>query len=97
LSITHTTQFEIDLKRIKRRGYNTANLKRIIIKLYDRKKLGAGHKDHKLRGRLRGCRECRVEPDNNDWLLIYWYQGTDLVLDRTGTHDELFKKMRKSK
>lgn len=97
MSVIHTTQFEIDLKRIKRCGYNTASLKKIIIKLYDQKKLPAGHKDHKLIGRLTGCRECRVEPDNDDWLLLYWYQGTDLVLGRTGSHDELFKKMRKSK
>jgi len=56
---------------MKRRGYDTKKLRQIIIKLHDRKKLGKKYKDHKLLGKLRGCRECRVDPDNDDWLLIY--------------------------
>jgi len=90
LSDIHTTQYKYDLERIKKRGYDTSQLRKIIIKLHDRRKLGREHKDHKLRGKLWGCRECRVEPDNDDWLLIYWYNGLDLILERTGTHSDLF-------
>lgn len=43
-----------------------------------------------------GCWECRVEPDNNDWLLIYSYKGADLILERTGTHSDLFKKKKQT-
>lgn len=91
MSVIYTKSFEQDVKRIKRLGYNTNSLRKVIIKLYDREKLNRKHKDHKLRGRLRGCRECRVEPDSQyDWLLIYWYKGGDLILERTGSHHDLF-------
>ena len=92
MSIVHTTRFKNDVSRIKRRGYDMQKLRQIIIKLHDKKKLNRKHKDHKLRGKLRGCRECRVDIDNDDWLLIYWHKDLDLILERTGTHNDLFKK-----
>jgi mRNA interferase YafQ len=91
LSDIHTTQFKQDLNRIKKRGYDTSKLRWVIIKLHDRKKLHKKHKDHKLRGKMRGSRECRIDPDNNDdWLLIYHYENLDLILERTGSHSDLF-------
>ncbi|MHC4790093.1 MAG: type II toxin-antitoxin system YafQ family toxin [Planctomycetota bacterium] len=97
MSVIHTTRFNQDLKRIKKRGYNTQKLREIIINRYDRRKLHKKHKDHKLRGKLTGCRECRVDPETEpDWLLIYWYDGLDLILERTGSHSELFKQKQHS-
>ena len=32
----------------------------------------------------------------HDWLLIYWYKGADLILERTGTHSDLFKKKKQT-
>lgn len=93
MSAVYTTTFENDIKRIKKQGYDTSKLRRLIIKLHDKRKLYKGHRDHKLRGKLQGCRECRVEPDNDDWLLIYRYEKLDLILERTGSHSELFNKI----
>ncbi|MDA3833929.1 MAG: type II toxin-antitoxin system YafQ family toxin [Spirochaetales bacterium] len=39
--------------------------------------------DHQLKGTLKDCRECHVEPD---WLLVYRIEGSELCLIRTGTH-----------
>ena len=91
MSVIHTTRFKQDLKRIKKRGYDTKKLRNIIIQLYDQRKLNKEHKDHNLRGKLLGCRECRVDPDNDDWLLIYCRKDLDLILERTGSHSDLFK------
>ncbi len=91
MSVNPTTQYTYDTQRIKKRGYDTSKLREIIIKLHDRRKLPKKYKDHKLRGKMRGTRECRVDPDNNDdWSIIYWYKGIDLILERTGSHSDLF-------
>ena len=48
-------------------------------------------RDHELTGNWTGHRECHIKPD---WLLIYRIEGDDLilVLTRTGTHSDLFRK-----
>ncbi|MCI8663713.1 MAG: type II toxin-antitoxin system YafQ family toxin [Hungatella sp.] len=49
--------------------------------------LPANNKDRKLSGNYFGYRECHIAPD---WLLIYKQTDTELKLDRTGTHADLF-------
>lgn len=92
MSVIYTTRFKNDTKRVRKRGYDMRSLRAIIIKLHDRRKLGKKYKDHNLKGKMRGVRECRVEPNNDDWLIIYWWnKNLDLILERTGTHDDLFR------
>ena len=45
--------------------------------------------DHPLKGNWKGFRECHVAPD---WLLVYRYEADTLilVLQRTGSHSDLF-------
>ncbi len=45
------------------------------------------YKDHKLIGNYTGRRECHIEPD---WLLIYKLEDCCIVLERMGTHADLF-------
>ena len=63
----------------------------MIEKIASGKVLEAKYKDHELSGNYKDTRECHVEPD---WLLIYSIQKDVLVLMlyRTGSHSELFKK-----
>ena len=46
------------------------------------------YKDHKLIGSYEGSRELHIEPD---WLLIYRISAQSIILERTGTHCDLFK------
>lgn len=48
------------------------------------------YRDHDLSGNFTRCRECHIEPD---WLLIYEidHNVLVLVLNRVGSHSELFK------
>ena len=62
-------------------------LKDIIHRLIDAKRLPPRSKDHQLKGTLKDCRECHIEPD---WLLIYRIEGAELCLIRTGSHSDLF-------
>jgi mRNA interferase YafQ len=81
-----TTKFQQDVERQKKRGKDMAKLRTIIESLCRRRPLEAKHRDHGLRGEWKGWRDCHVEPD---WVLIYKQKAGDLILGRTGTHDDL--------
>ena len=86
-SIRRDNQFKKDVKQLKNRGKEMGKLKDIINMLANAKKLPDKSKDHQLKGTLKDCRECHIEPD---WLLIYRIEGSELCLVRTGTHSDLF-------
>ena len=87
--IKPTTQFRKDYKLAKKRGLKMDLLARVINTLANGEPLPDKHKDHALKGRWEGRRECHVLPD---WLLVYQKTDTTLVLDlfRTGTHQDIF-------
>lgn len=87
--ITTTTKFDRDLKRIKKRGYDLSLLSKVVNLLATGEQLPAAYRDHKLTGNYKDFRECHITPD---WLLIYQISNGTLllVLQRTGTHNDLF-------
>ena len=87
-SIRRDTQFKRDIKRLQKRGKDIDKLKQVIWLLINAEKLELKLRDHQLRGLLKDCRECHIEPD---WLLIYRIEGSELCLVRTGSHADLFK------
>lgn len=88
MKISYTTQFKKDYKRIQKQNKDTDKLKVVIQKLANNENLGAKYRDHQLTGDWKGHRDCHIGPD---WLLIYHISETDLVLERTGSHSELFR------
>lgn len=89
LEVSFTKQFKRDYKLCAKRGYNMFLLQDIIHTLSIPARLSEKNKDHDLKGTYTGKRECHILPD---WLLIYKVIGKQLVLYRTGTHSDLFKK-----
>ncbi len=89
LKLSTTTRFNKDLKLCQKRNYNLQLLFRIVNILRIPKPLPPQNKDHDLKGNYSGCRECHISPD---WLLIYRIKDDELMLYRTGTHSDLFKK-----
>lgn len=87
-AIRRTSQFKRDVKRMKRRGKNLQELKKVIESLAGGRKLAPKYRDRMLVGGYRGTRECHIAPD---WLLIYELAGSAAVLIRTGTHADLFE------
>jgi mRNA interferase YafQ len=87
-SIRRNTQFKKDVKRLKKRHIDFEKLKTIIQLLLAGEKLPPESGDDKLKGILKDCRECHIEPD---WLLIYRIEGSELCLVRTGSHADLFE------
>ena len=89
--IQFTTQFKKDLKLAKKQNKNLDKLFEVIDILANGGMLDEKYRDHDLKGRYKGTRECHIEPD---WVLIYEIRNNILVLMlyRLGTHAELFKK-----
>ena len=87
-SIRRDSQFKRDVKRMQKRGMEMYKIKAVILSLVHAEKLEQKNRDHQLKGLLKDCRECHIEPD---WLLIYRIEGSELCLVRTGSHSDLFQ------
>lgn len=90
-SVFRTTQFKKDFKVLLKKHYSPDKLKQAIDALMAQNKqlLSAKYRDHPLTGNWKGYREIHIE---GDWLVIYRVekQELQLVLTRTGSHDDLF-------
>lgn len=84
-----TKRFDKDVALAQKRGKNLDKLFDVIEILASGGVLEPKYKDHTLKGQYEGCRECHIEPD---WLLVYeiFEDCLILVLNRTGTHSDLF-------
>ena len=89
MNIFYTNQFKKDYKRIKKQNKDLIKLQDVIEKLSDGERLEQKNKDHQLSGIWKNHRDCHIEPD---WILIYRTTSEELILERTGSHSELFKK-----
>jgi mRNA interferase YafQ len=88
LNLIYTSQFKKDFKKISKQGKELAKLELIISTLLNNKPLPRKYQDHSLTGKWKNHRDCHIEPD---WLLIYRYTSDSLILERTGSHSDLFK------
>ena len=86
--LSQTKQFSKDVKRVARRGKDLEKLRQIVLTLASDGTLDVRQRDHALTGEWKGSRDCHIEPD---WILIYTSTETDLRLERTGTHSDLFR------
>ena len=90
--VKYTSQFKKELKAAVKRGYDPNEIHYVIDLIADgtnSEVLCSQYKDHSLKGKWQGYRECHIRPD---WLLIYELVEDVLVLSlaRTGTHSDLF-------
>lgn len=90
--VKYTSQFKKELKAVVKRGYDQNEIQYVIALIAEgtnASELCSKYKDHALKGKWRGFRECHIRPD---WLLIYELVEDVLVLSlsRTGTHSDLF-------
>ena len=86
-SIRRTAQFKRDVKRLQQRGKDLEKLKNVLTDLVNEQELSSQYRDHVLVGQYKGTRECHIEPT---WLLIYESAESEIVLIRTGAHQDLF-------
>ena len=87
--IIQSNLFKKDLEKAKKKNLDISLLDEVITRLANYEILEPKYKDHPLKGKLKGLRECHIKPD---WLLIYSIDDNEieLFLFRTGTHSDLF-------
>lgn len=85
------TQFARDLKRVAKQGKDLGKIKTVIDLLCAQRPLPAACRDHALKGKFSGYRDCHVEPD---LVLVYRIVADrlELVCFRLGSHADLFGK-----
>lgn len=84
-----TGNFKKSLKLSRKRGLNMNLLEAVVDKLLNGIPLEAKYRDHALKGKWDGFRECHIQPD---WLPIYLVEDDILTLTLvdTGSHADLF-------
>jgi mRNA interferase YafQ len=96
LELTKTNLYKKELKLMLKRGRNGQKMFDIVTMILDNANQGMEHHLllpekyclHKLIGKFKGYWECHIEPD---WLLVYYLDDEVLRLERTGTHNDIFK------
>jgi mRNA interferase YafQ len=80
-----TKQFKKDVRRLEKSGKDLSRLRHVVSLLEEGKTLEEPYRDHLLRGKLKGRRECHIAPD---WLLLYKkdHDRLILLLLKTGDH-----------
>ena len=84
-----TGKFKKSLKLARKRGLDISLLEDIVTMIQNNIPLEEKHRDHELKGKYQGFRECHIQLD---WLLIYLKEDgiLTLTLVDTGTHADLF-------
>jgi mRNA interferase YafQ len=87
MKFRQTSQFKKDIKKQIKKGKDPEKLTSLIKLLIQNDPLPQKYKDHALIGNWVGRRDCHIEPD---WILIYKKTEDELLLERTGSHSDLF-------
>ena len=88
LKIKEGSSFRQDVQRMKKRGKTLNGLKRVIEILASGSALPGNYKDHSLAREWSDYRACHIQAD---FLLIYKIADEHLILERVGTHADLFR------
>lgn len=95
LEAQFSPSFKRDLKRLDKKHISDTPLAEVIDLIIQNDaestaELKRRHRMHTLTGSWSGSSECHV-CNAGDWLLIWRTQGQIALMQRTGTHDELFR------
>lgn len=87
MKLSQTSQFKKDIKKQIKKGKKPAKITEAINLLIKGLPLPMEYKDHPLKGNWVGRRDCHIEAD---WILIYRIFEDEILLERTGSHSDLF-------
>lgn len=95
LIASFTPSFKRDLKRIVKKHWNTDLLAQVIELIIENSSsslrvLHQRHNMHRLSGEWVNSYECHVA-NIGDWLLVWRVDSGVAYMQRTGTHDDIFR------
>lgn len=95
LQAQFSPSFKRDLKRLDEKHVDDAPLAEVIDLIIENspgslEELRRCHGMRALEGQWRGSSKCHA-CNTGDWLLIWRVSGDIALMQRTGTHDELFR------
>lgn len=88
LELEFSSRARKDFKLMEKRGKNMQDFWGTVQMLLEEKSLPPRYRDHPLKGKFEGYRDCHIQPD---WILIYKIGADYLRIERTGTHADLFE------
>ena len=96
LEAQYTSAFSRDVKRLRKQHIDDAPLAEVIELIMEntpeaKSVLRHRHRMHTLSGKWSESSECHV-CNAGDWLLIWTTFDNIALIQRTGSHDELFRK-----
>lgn len=96
LAAEYSSVFQRDIKRLKKKHVDLAPLRDVMSLVLEntpeaRQVLRQRHRMHTLKGEWLGSQECHIA-NAGDWLLIWRSDHEVAYFQRTGTHDQLFRK-----
>ena len=91
----YSPTFSRDLKRLAKKHYDTEKIVQVIDLIIENSTdsiqiLKQRHNMHTLHGVWKGSNECHV-CNAGDWLIIWKVSANIALMQRTGSHDELFQ------
>lgn len=95
LEAEYTPRFKRDYKALSRHR-DTGPLREVVELILrndadSREELTRRHNAHRLTGKWAGSNECHV-CNAGDWLLVWAVRDGLAVLQRTGSHDDIFRR-----
>lgn len=95
LEAQYTSAFTRDIKRLRKKHIDLVPLVEVIDLIIENTtesldELKRRHNMHSLSGKWSGSSECHV-CNAGDWLLVWTTFESIALIQRTGSHDELFR------
>jgi mRNA interferase YafQ len=88
-NVKYSSRIKKQIKQLNKRNYDLSLFHEVVDTLARGEVLDQKHRDHALKGKWNGYRDCHIKPD---WMLIYRIEDDSLILllIETGTHSDLF-------
>ncbi len=87
LEIVITNQFKKDMRKALKQAKGIESFFTVVSMLINQTPLPARYREHRLVGDYADRLECHILPD---LLLIYRVEEGELILERMGSHSDLF-------